>query len=385
MPTSLVSTGVQFPDSTIQTTAAAAVTPRGATQVGSIVLPNSFNFQWLAANPAAQIASPFFSTAEIPAYSVSGSRVVNTGLPPKYSTYYGGWLTIASIGNSVTNDRYIFFSSNGVDWQAFVQLPQDSRVISQLQDGTAAVTVDDSNGRIFCCYYETAGYVNGFYYSSIPATSSSNTWTAQNVDATGTPYSQTAAINSMEYVKMSTTGASGIVFLSGLNSTGARIYTISAGGTTATLRASASPTVAEDMCMSWNPTFLRAAIVGRGWGTLWYSASDSITTWSTASIGASPGNFGGGAVAVSTNRVAVLTSTGLRYTSNFSAFTNVSTVNSGNTSAIEHNGTNWIAIRGGSGSADTGLRYSTGTDPVTWTRAWAGTMTTGRSIAVRRV
>jgi hypothetical protein len=404
MPTSLVSTGVQFPDSTTQTTAlpapgsngnvltsngttwtsAAPSGSGGATQVGSVCLKYNSGRLYYAANPAAQTAAPFFSSANM--LTINNGASINAYFPPKYSTYYGGWLTWGQTGNTWPTDGFIFFSTNGLNWIPFVYGPNNSFAKQVCNDGMAAIAVDETNGRIFIAAQNTGNNTSGVYYSSAPATTNNNTWTYNGFDDSGQVYGECPAINSMEWVQFTSTTANGaIVFCSGVvNDSTARVYTIAAGATTGTLRVTYAPSGGNvnGGYMVWNKTFQRIAIFHTGGTGVRYSATNSFASWSNSTM-PSAANVGPGSSAMSGSRLACRTSgTNLRYTSDFSTWS-TETIPQEFT-GIWHNGTSWVGARGAQPTGDTGgIYYTNNTNPTSWVRAVGGVFDTGTGVALR--
>lgn len=154
MPTSLVSTGVQFPDSTIQTTAASA--SPGATAVGSIVMMsrqsqstsypgmydagvNSGSYDGsysLAPYTNINIGGTLYPTSltSIQAYAASGYNDLNTGsaslLPSLVNNNLTGANNVPTVTGvvwhrgwqkwvaSTVSGRFVvlYVSSNGINW-----------------------------------------------------------------------------------------------------------------------------------------------------------------------------------------------------------------------------------------------------------------------------
>lgn len=403
MPTSLVSTGVQFPDSTTQTTAlpapgsngnvltsngttwtsAAPSGSGGATQVGSVCLKNTTNLLYYAANPAAQTAAPFFSSANFVSLN-SGWLSSTATLAPKYSTYYGGWFTLGLVGGSWPTNGWVFFSTNGLDWIPFVYGPNNSFAKETCSDGTAAIAVDETNGRIFIAAQNTGNNTSGVYYSSAPATTNNNTWTYSGFDTSGSSYGESPTINSMEWVQFTSTTANGvIVFCSGVVNDGtARVYTIAAGATTGTQRISFTPFAGINQgYMVWNKAFQRLALFHTGSGNVLCSGTNSFASWSISTM-PSAANVGPGSAAMSGSRLACITSgTNLRYTSDFSTWTTETLPQS--LQSIWHNGTSWVGIREDSTGPNGGVYFTNNANPTTWTRAVGGFFKTGTNVALR--
>lgn len=409
MPTSLISTGVQFPDNSIQTvalpapgsngnvltsngttwTSTAPSGAGGATQAGSILFSDTQKNAFLAANPAAQIASPFFSTQPQPLFTGSGgTKQIAVGGAPKWSSYYGGWLAVGSVGqNPFTDDTYIYFSADGLSWTPFVQAFNRSGtntiLFSTLADGTAPVAVDETNGRIFLAFSDQSNYQAGVYYTNAPVFSSSLTWTRVNL-LSGAAFPDIANMNSLEYVQMASTGTSRIVAVASLQSNSQLfIYTCPTGSVTFTQAASFSPPLARESTISWNSTFQRAMIVSWSWTSVAYSATNNLDSWTTSSGFANTVTTPTyNKSAMSGNRAAILTTAGIRYTSNFSTWTSAANTQY---NFIWYNGSRWMAMLAATGGASstTGLYTSTSTDPVSFTRVNGGFYAPSTGIGVR--
>jgi hypothetical protein len=124
MATSLVSTGVQFPDATIQTTAATASPTIGAVSAGSVVM--------ITTQSAADARVP--STLAFNGYNQYKTVSTGTFLPtarssagdntemlckPVYSAYYDMWFTAGYNRDGGSNAFGTYYvSNNGVNWNA---------------------------------------------------------------------------------------------------------------------------------------------------------------------------------------------------------------------------------------------------------------------------
>lgn len=369
----------------------AAPSTGGATAVGSIVFPNTFNFQYLAANPAAQVASPFFTAGQVPPYWNSGQAGQNTVRAVKWSSYYGGWFALFLVNLVNSNQYWLFFSADGTYWQPFCVGPNTAFATTALicQDQSFAIAVDDSNGRIFVGYRDNgvSFFDAGVYYTDAPAIQSTVSWTSLLVDTSGRSVNNASVICAMDYVANASTGTSGIVFVTGNNQTGVtNIYTMAAGTTTFTLRTSVAPSNPEIASFSNNSTFQRVAVAFGNSSTIAYTAANSLTSWSTATL---PGNTGtnlGGVVALSSNRVAVLTQGGIRYSSNFSTWTTNASRTTSNTGSIAHNGTRWLAIADANfgPASNAGILSTTDTEPTNFVKSWSGLVNSNWYVSMRR-
>lgn len=233
MATSLVSTGVQFPDATIQTTAAAG-TP-GATAQYSVVGPIQDQYGCIAANTSDLVLGKVYVNNFLGIYNTGAGSYKNLPREPIWSSYYSRWFCLM-LTNATTYG--LFSSIDGLDWKTEINAMHTAigtsagNILPQSDCSASLLTVDDSNGRFFFAYVSSGNlYVA---YSSITSTQSIQTgnWTSVLL-GTG------ARIGAAKYCKMSTTGASGVV-VQCTNGTTGYIYTCPAGGTTFTQQLSYS-------------------------------------------------------------------------------------------------------------------------------------------------
>ena len=234
MATSLVSTGVQFPDATIQTTAAGG--PPGATTQWSVVGAGyQDDYSELSFTPSSLASGIIYSN------NFNGVYQTNAGaykrfFAPFWSSFYSAWFCLSFINGGNNTEIGIMTSKDGLSWRVFVRSiysATSSGITSTYiqpygNDQGSLLAVDDSNGRFFYMYSNgTNTYVA---YSSITSTVSIQTsgWTVNQLVV-----SSGSAPNAIRYCKMSTTGASGIV-LSTVSGSNMRIYTCPAGSTTFT-------------------------------------------------------------------------------------------------------------------------------------------------------
>ena len=226
MATSLVSTGVQFPDATIQTTAAAS--PPGATSQYSVVgraisgvgITQSFTISSLAAGTVyANSSNGLYGSG------AGSQRVIYS---PFWSKYYSSWFCLME---STSASVYgLFKSTDGIDWVLIVANIANATgltISTAGLAGMAVITVDDSNGRFFIMGKESSQIV--ISYSSLTSSQALNgNWTRS---VTFTP--TTNSVGGLMYCKMATTATSGIV-AHWIDTSIPAIYisTISAGSTT---------------------------------------------------------------------------------------------------------------------------------------------------------
>lgn len=274
MATSLVSTGVQFPDATIQTTAAAG-TP-GATAQYSMVGPSSLGSGMALAFNVSDLASGSLNTSFMGLYA-SGSGTQRSILSPFWSSYYSCWFGL--LATTAASVYGVGISKNGFDWRPIsVNLGTALGGVTLTpngQSGMPVIAVDDSNGRIFVMYYTAPSIIVA--YSSLTSTQSlSGGWT--------TALTATASrIGGLMYCKMSTTAASGIVAVYNNGSNVLYIDTCTAGTTTFTNRITQSLPSSEVGWASYQENGpIVVPVANRTYAS--YTLSGDITTgWTTNS------------------------------------------------------------------------------------------------------
>lgn len=236
MATSLVSTGVQFPDATIQTTAATASPTPGAFGQYSIV--GGINDQYAAAAVGVSdlLVGKIYTTNFLGVYNSGSGAYKGLAQEPIWSSFYSRWFCLMPTDTSTYG---LYSSINGLDWKVEINAMHTAigttagNIIPQTSDSSASrLTVDDSNGRFFFGY--VASSVSYIAYSSITSTQSIQTgnWTSVSLGSG-------AYIGAVKYCKMATAGASGIV-VQRANGTTNYIDTCPAGDTTFTNRLSYS-------------------------------------------------------------------------------------------------------------------------------------------------
>jgi hypothetical protein len=230
MAVSLVSTGVQFPDATIQTTAATAAPVPGATAQYSIVGRSQIGGSSTTAFTISGLASGlvynnnFNGTAQSGGSGRSFSSIF-------WSSYYSCWV---ALGNSSSTALIgIFVSKDGLSWRCILEnlstVVGGAPISLQGESGMPSIAVDDSNGRFFVMVFNGSDII--IRYSPIVATTPLNAnWSVAST-LTGD------RVGGLMYCKMATTGASGIVAVYNNSNNGDFfIRTISAGATTSTAR-----------------------------------------------------------------------------------------------------------------------------------------------------
>lgn len=313
-------------------------------------------------------------TRSIPFITGNGSTI-SSMYTPKYSTYYGGWITTAVVGTTL---RRIVFSKDGVNWASLGLAPTANGTqapLDQLADGTVGVVVDDSNGLIFYAWTDSTNYQVGYFYQT--TLNDFNSWTSVTaVSGTG---AQTPDFNSMEYVQFSTTGNSGIVLLTKPYNNH-DISVIAAGGTTVTSRATRSQTgTGYNARLVWNSASQTAIALcyspNSPYNSFMYVTTNVNQSWSTgaATAGTFPANSYVKSSALSSQYVAYLSSgTVIRYNTtanNYTAWTFVSP-GIGTIYALYHNGTYWYAY------TSTGCYTTSSATPTGWTQILQNMSTT---------
>ena len=225
MATSLVSTGVQFPDSTIQTTA--AVPAPGATAQYSVVASDATTYSTVAFNPT-DISIGRFTTQRLPVNT--GNNNIAAGAP-FWSSYYSKWFAIMNVNGS---NNGIFASSDGLSWNCILSdidspVGTSAGTISTYNNsGQPLLAVDDSNGRFALA--RTDGSNNLYVYFSDTGGSSTlaTSWTQTTVRTGNTFYPW-----HLKYCKVSTTSGLVLVYSGGSGSSGRQyVSTCDAGSTT---------------------------------------------------------------------------------------------------------------------------------------------------------
>lgn len=284
MAVSLVSTGVQFPDSTIQTTAASS--PPGATAKYSVV-GKSVNGYGVVATTMSNLAAGNVSVNNFLGVYSNGAGQYRTLGAPFWSSYYSRWFSLMSSNGSSIG---VFSSTDGLDWFQVSENLATAIGISaayvSLSSSVSAASfaVDDSNGRFFYLY--TDGTNVKIAYSSLTSSEYfDGYWTTATI-RTGT------AVGALTYCKMATTGASGLVAqCSDSGPINSYIYTCSAGSTTFTLRLTlgtggtnvGGPVIFEENGKIFSPFSGEAKIA--------YNTSGDITTgWNQVNPTTQPSN-----------------------------------------------------------------------------------------------
>jgi hypothetical protein len=368
MATSLVSTGVQFPDSTIQTTAAA--TALGATTQYSIVGATTYNPYFATTTTPTNMAAGLAGTNFLGFYDAGTSTNQRSVGTPKWSSYYQLWYTMMYANSSSTAG--IWMSKDGLQWYCIVPDMSASTGINNVSyvpttvNWNNGLVIDDSNGRIFFFYRQNSNFTLRYAYTNLTGAANTNiaqttAWTLVNT----TGYCE--VFFGAQYVKQSSTATSGIVAMCGGSTDGLfRVYTVSAGATAYALTFTGNTYAYNAPCRwTWEEN-------GKIWGTregtggsIYNSGGSILTGWSelstsfaiTTNTGCTVGN--GYLVFINGNNI---------YYSTGGAFNGV-TVGSGLKNVI-YNGSVFIAY---SDSTTGGVWASTNNTPLSWTLYGAGT------------
>ena len=403
MATSLVSTGVQFPDSTIQTTAATAVTPAGATVAGGMIMVSRGGpFIGYAADPTVSNTRNWTFLAAQPS-SNSGTVSFTTGgnYTPIYSSYYGGWLTVMSVNlQTNTSQDWICFSKTGIYWVPLLRAPVDAILtgynLTTLSNRQAPIAVDESNGRIWTlCDYQSVYQIRGVYQTTIGAFGPTAGWTALGTSIwSGSAYSQQPVANSFAYVDMGgVTANSGIVTSGKSYVTGHQVYVCAAGTTTFTNRYTQSggyPTSNDyEGTMVWNYAGQKAAAFCKADVSPYpgpaYVSGNVNQTWTQAANFTASNYFNtsyrGAAAMSSSYNVYAYNGTTLFYSTSYSGWTSTSP-GVGTIESLTHNGTYWIL------RTTQGMYYSSSATPTGWTACgwvpWSTSSSSLYSIGLRQ-
>lgn len=397
MATSLISTGVQFPDSSIQTSAAAA--PAGATSVGGAIFNTGGYAQMgYGANDDA-VASGKWTVLPAQPFTQSGTISIGgqiSSYAPFYSTFYGGWITIMTINVSTPTQNWICLSTNGISWTPIMRMVTSdfdpnsgggSFVDQSPIDKRPPVAVDESNGRIFAVYGHN-NLIRLVHQTTIGAVDS--TWNSGNVIANG-GYQQ-PRMASFQYVNMGgVTANSGIVCMFKTYGSGTTIRTVAAGGvsTDATTRFTGSGPANNNYggALAWSYAGLKAMGIATGTSGACSVSTNINQSWTAISTlpvqpDGNENNAHGVAMSSSYNAWVHNGRTSLYYSTTFGSWTNTGSLGIGEIAAICHNGTRWIAL------TNTGLVYTSSNATPTGfslTRFKAHGGTEYRSIGVRQI
>lgn len=382
MATSLVSTGVQFPDSTIQTTAASG--SPGASGVGSGVARG--NRGLLIGMPASSlytlannnIVSSILDMDAGNNYPISGTN------NPCYSNYYNSWVTAAPRGSDSTNNKYVnlYLSNTSEGWRVAQEfLIQDSGVTTYQQSSSQMAgpmcAIDESNGRYFVWRNNSAALnLNLVYRGTVPGNYGTYNNAINATNAYSTPEAQ--------YVYPVYNGStfSGLVTGYFLYGDGYQMGFISAGGTSPTATATASYNSANgtfnniSQGFDHNPTLGRVvwlcSVAGNSYQIIYNTTAGSYTALTTVSTPATSTSNVMTGIACSNTYVAYYNAAGNIYysTTPASGWTTLTTPFGAGSSIYALYWINgyWIASVLTSASGNTRLIYiSTTAIPNTWT------------------
>jgi hypothetical protein len=371
MATSLVSTGVQFPDATIQTSA--AVSPPGATARYSVV-GRSVNEYGAVATTISNLAAGNVSVNNFLGVYTNGAGQYRTLGAPFWSSYYSRWFVIMLSNNNTTNG--IFSSTNGLDWsQVIPDLASAIGISASFVNtssgaGAAALAVDESNGRFFFLYANTSSNSCNVAYSSLTSTNNlTGNWTIVVLRTGGGSFSTGA----LAYCKMSTTGASGLVtHFADNDAVASYIYTCPAGGTSFTLQLTMginelAPVIFEENGKIFAPLTNTQKIA--------YNVSGNITSgWAQNNPTVSPSSQGVRGC-VGNGYMVYVNGTSVYYSTNGTSWTAAATGVSGNIVGVIYTGSVFIAW-----SANSTVVSSNNT-PITWSLYDGGSINALRSLS----
>lgn len=287
MATSLVSTGVQFPDATIQTSAAAS-TP-GATSQYSIVGRSQTGAASTTAFTISGLASGLTYNNNfngIPASGVTGRSFGSIF----WSSYYSCWVALGLSNSTLLG---IFVSKDGLSWRCILEglttYVGGATVNLQGEFGMPILAVDDSNGRFFVMVFNGSDII--IRYSSIVATTPlAANWTVAATLTGDRP-------GGLMYCKMATTGASGIVAVYNNSNNGDFfIRTISAGATTSVARLSVNVSSGNTGWGAYQENGFIVVPVSQSPRVAYNLSGDITTGWASSSLAASPSDTRNSAV-----------------------------------------------------------------------------------------
>jgi hypothetical protein len=368
MATSLISTGVQFPDNSIQTSA--AVSPPGATARYSVV-GRTVNSYSVVATTVSNLAAGNVSVNNFLGVATNGAGQYRTLGAPFWSSYYSRWFCLMFSNSNTTFG--IFYSTNGLDWYEIISDLataigiSTNIVISTSASRSSLLAVDDSNGRFFYLF-ATGGQVKAAYSSLTSTNDLTGNWTTvvlRDGNIAG----------ALTYCKMSTTGASGFVaVLADTNAVASYIYTCSAGGTSFTLRLTAgmsstavvAPVLFEENGYIFSPFPDESKIA--------YNLSGNITTgWAQNNPAVRPS---GSSIrgCVGNNYMVYVNGTSVYYSTNGTSWTAAATGANGNLAGVFYTGSVFIAW-----SANSTVISSNNT-PITWSLYNGGSINALRSL-----
>jgi hypothetical protein len=345
----------------------------GATQVGSLIIPQTDNRIGYAANPANQILRTGW--LYLPEqFCISGGVLIKSNLgtkSPKYSTFYGGWLAVGQANNaSGALTSFVMLSTNGQDWVPLMEIDTiGGYAKANTNDQTHSLAVDETNGRIFTLWEDSIASTAGFAYQTTAA-SATSTWTVSAAILDGSAGSQTPQFGSIEYVDMGTTGTSGVVITGKALGTGIIIFVIAAGGTTSSTRYSGGYPGSNNYGsrLVWNASAKKAMVVtangGAAYNQIVAVANDVNQSWTlqtALTVPAATNYLSSGTAMSSSYNVYSSGNTTLYYSTTYSGWTSTSP-GIGSIYSLTHNGTNWIAL------TENGLYYSTNATPTGFTQ-----------------
>ena len=216
MAVSLVSTGVQFPDATIQTTAASGGS--GARSKGSIVF-------WYGGSNSSyypvKAVDNLFTTPVTTSIQSNNTQYFLSCV--SYSSYYGGWFgLIGNVANVTSTANQPVFSPDGLSWSEIINF-RDPINNAPGNVGIVGIGANDADGRIYI--------MNG--NGSIQVSSDNGTtWTAATGSTPNYNYNNGIYVG-FRYLNSGTASTSKSVFYTGNNAVTSGFAVAAAGNSNA--------------------------------------------------------------------------------------------------------------------------------------------------------
>ena len=375
MAVSLVSTGVQFPDATIQTTAATASPTIGAVSAGSMVIVTNQNIQntgtptTIAFNGYNEYKTVSTGTL-MPTPQRSAGDNMEMLSKPIYSSYYGMWF-VAGVFLDGANRYPVYFTSvNGVNWNVNSVLVASKFGITEGYLTACGIAVNTS-GVIQMLFYSSGSV--GYYIAA--SADGGTTWTAsaasQNTFTSQPGYYVNISIGTSFYIAGRNNGGDDIVVV------------FSSDGTTKVGATIIGPARALSQGFDWAPTSLGFYIcTANSTNPLIYY---SISAQTFSGLSTNPGSWNAEIVSISSTHLLIGrgSETTLYYTSNIDTATvtwstlNISSIQAGSSVVprwFKWTGSAWvIALYSQSNNTSFGgsaVYYNTSANPGsgTWTK-----------------